>query len=93
MVNPTSHLPFIRFHLDELKFDGTNWQVAFTPRGIAWEPKQVKPVPDEEMRRIWKACGITVEPDDASVRMYWKMIEGGVRNYLIREYWSPGEKK
>jgi hypothetical protein len=79
--------------VDELKFDGKHWQIAFTPRGIAWEPKQVRPVPDEELRRIWKATGITMEPDEATVKKYWKLIEGGVRNYVIREYWSLDAKK
>ena len=86
-------LPYLRFHVDELRFDGNDWQIAFTPRGITWEAKQVRPVPDAEMRRIWKAQRITVAPDDASVKKYWKMIEGGVRDYLIREYWSLDTKK
>jgi hypothetical protein len=85
--------PYLRFHVDELKFDGANWQVAFTPRGVTWEPKQVRPVPDEEMRRIWKACSITVEPDVAAVKKYWTLIEAGVKNYLIREYWSLDANK
>jgi hypothetical protein len=79
--------------VDELKFDGANWQVAFTPRGITWEPKQVRPVPDLEMRRIWKASGITAEPEEPAVKKYWKLIEGGVKDYLIREYWSLEAKK
>jgi hypothetical protein len=86
-VNEPSHLPYLRFYVDELEFDGKDWQVAFTPRGIAWEPKQVRPVPDAEIRRIWKAYGMTVEPDHATVKRYWKLIEGSVKNYLIREYW------
>jgi hypothetical protein len=85
--------PYLRFHVDELRFDGCNWQVAFTPRGIDWEPKQVRPVPDEEMRRIWKAYGMTVEPDDASVKQHFRMIEGSVKNYLLREYWSLDRAK
>jgi hypothetical protein len=88
-----NYKPYLRFHVDELKFDGKDWQVAFTPRGIDWEPKQVRPVPNEEMRRIWKAYGITIEPDDASVKRYWKLIEDSVRNYLIREYWSLEAKR
>ena len=88
-----SHLPYLRFHPDEVRFDGKDWQVAFTARGIAWEPKQVRPVPDAEMRRIWKAYGIPVEMDDASVKKYWKMIEGSIKHYLIREYWKIDVKK
>jgi hypothetical protein len=88
-----NHTPYLRFHVDELRFDGTNWQVAFTPRGISWEPKQIRPLPDEELRRIWKAHGIMVEPDDETVKKHWKLIEGGVKNYLIREYWSLEAKK
>jgi hypothetical protein len=90
---PVSYLPYLRFHPDEVKFDGENWQVAFTPRGVTWEAKQVRPVPQAEMLRIWKAYGITVEPDDASVKKYWKLIEAGIKNYLLREYWSIDVKK
>jgi hypothetical protein len=90
---PVSNKPFLRFHPEETRFDGQAWQVAFTPRGIAWEPKQVRPVPDEEMRRIWKAYGIAVELDEVSVKKQWRLIEGSIKNYLIREYWSLDEKK
>ena len=86
-------LPYLRFHVDELKFDGQNWQVAFTPRGIAWEPKQVRPVPDSEMQRIWKQEKIPASLDGDSVKRYWLQIESGVKDYLIREYWSPDAKQ
>ena len=92
-MKPVSHLPYLRFHVEEVRFDGKDWQVAFTPRGIDWEPKQVRPVPDAEMRRIWKAYGISVEIEDASVRKYWRLIEGSIKNYLIREYWKLDRKK
>ena len=92
-MNHPSHLPYIRIHLDELQFDGKDWLVSFTPRGIAWEPRQVRPVPDMEIRRIWKAYGMTVEPDFATVKRYWKLVEGSVKNYLIREYWKMDLKK
>jgi hypothetical protein len=85
--------PYLRFHVDEVRFDGRDWMVAFTPRGITWEAKQARPVPDDEMRRIWKAEGVPVALDDGSVKQYWKQIENGVRDYLIREYWSLDGKK
>ena len=85
--------PYLRFHVEEVRFDGTEWQVAFTPRGIGWEDKQVRPVPDAEMRRIWTAEGAPGAMDDASVKKYWKQIENGVRDYLIREYWTLDSKK
>jgi len=79
--------------VEEVQFDGKDWQVAFTPRGIDWEPKQVRPVPDAEMRRIWKAYGIPVELEDGSIRKYWRLIEGSIKHYLIREYWKIDTKK
>ena len=85
--------PYLRFHVDEARFDGSDWLIAFTPRGITWEEKQVRPVPDSEVRRIWKAEGVPVSLDAESIKRYWAQIEGGVRAYLIREYWSPGPKK
>jgi hypothetical protein len=91
--NAVNYEPYLRFHVEEVRFDGKDWQVAFTPRGISWEPKQVRPVPDAELRRIWKAHGITAEIDDASLKKYWKQIEGSVKSYLIREYWSLDAKK
>jgi hypothetical protein len=85
--------PFLRFHPEETRFDGAVWQIAFTPRGVSWEPKQVRPVPVEEMRRIWKGYSITADFDEAGVKKYWKLIEGSVKNYLLREYWKLDEKK
>ena len=60
---------------------------------LDWEKKQVRPVPDAEMRRIWKANGIPVELDESNLKRYWKQLEGGVKAYLIREYWTLDEKK
>ena len=85
--------PYLRFHVDEMRFDGTDWQIAFTPRGIQWESKRTMPVPDAEMRKIWKAEGIPVVLDEANAKLYWKQVEGGVRDFLIREYWTLGETK
>ena len=85
--------PYLRFHVDEIWSDGRSWQIAFTPRGITWEAKQVRPVPDAEMQRIWKAEGVPVALDGDSVKKYWKQIENGVREYLIREYWTLDVKK
>ena len=78
--------------MDEVRFDGKDWQIAFTPRGIGWEDKQTRPVPDAEMRRIGSAEGVPVALDDASVKKYWKRIENGVRDFLIREYWTLEKK-
>ena len=80
--------PYLRFHVDEMRFDGNDWQIAFTPRGIEWESKRTRPVPDAEMRRIWKAENVPVALDEGNARLYWKQIEAGVRDFLIREYWS-----
>ena len=85
--------PYLRFHVDEIRFDGRSWLIAFTPRGITWEAKQVRPVPDTEMQRIWRAEGVPVGLDGDSVKKYWKQIESGVREYLIREYWTLDVKK
>jgi hypothetical protein len=85
--------PYLRFHVDEVRFDGKDWLIAFTPRGITWEEKQVRPVPDAEMQRIWKAENIPVALDNESVRRHWGQIENGVRSYLIREYWKLDAKK
>jgi hypothetical protein len=85
--------PYLRFHVEEVQFDGQNWQIAFTPRGIAWEAKQVRLVPDEEIRRLWKSEGVPVALELDSMKRYWKQIEGGVREYLIREYWTLDKKE
>ena len=85
--------PYLRVHVDEMRFDGNQWLIAFTPRGIEWEHKQTRPVPDAEMRRIWKVEGVPVALDDGSVKKYWKQIENGVKDFLIREYWSLDGKK
>jgi len=85
--------PYLRFHVDEVRFDGTEWQIAFTPRGIGWEDKQIRPVPDAKMRRIWSAESVPVALDEASVKKYWKQIENGVKDFLIREYWSLDKKQ
>jgi len=45
------------------------------------------------MQRIWKAEGVPVALDGDSVKKYWKQIENGVREYLIREYWTLDVKK
>jgi hypothetical protein len=76
-----------------MRFDGKDWLIAFTPRGIAWEEKKIRPVPDAEIRRIWRAEGIPVPLDSESIRKYWGQIEGGVKDYLIREYWSLDARK
>ena len=91
--NEVSDKPYLRFHVEELQFDGKDWQVAFTPRGIAWEEKRTRPVPDGELRRIWKEEGVPVPLGAESARKYWKQIESGVKDYLIREYWSLDAKK
>ena len=88
-----NYKPYLRFHVDETRFDGRNWLIAFTPRGIDWEPKQLRSVPDEEMRRIWKAEGAPVALDEQSAKRYWAQIEDRVRDYLIREYWALEKKK
>ena len=85
--------PYLRFHVEEVQFDGQNWQVAFTPRGITWEAKQVRPVPDEEMRKVWKAEGVPADLNLENAKKYWKQIENGIRDYLIREYWTLDAKK
>jgi hypothetical protein len=85
--------PYLRFHVEELRFDGESWWVAFTPRGITWEPKQFRPVPDLEMRRIWEVEKVPVSLDEKSLARYWKQIEGRVSEYLIREYWTLEKQK
>ena len=85
--------PYLRFHAEEVRFEGSEWLVSFTPRGIEWEEKRVRPVPDSEMQRIWKEEGVPVPLDGDSIRKYWKQIEAGVKDYLIREYWSLDAKK
>jgi hypothetical protein len=85
--------PYLRFHVDDVRFERDQWLIAFTPRGIGWEDKQTRPVPDAEMRRIWSTEGVPVALSDASVKKYWKQIENGVRDFLIREYWSIDGKK
>ena len=85
--------PYLRFHVDEVRFDGTEWQIAFTPRGIGWEDKPIRPVPDAEMRRIWGAESVPVALDEVNVKKYWKRIENGVKDFLIREYRSLDKKQ
>jgi len=89
-VRPT---PYLRFHVEEVQFDGRDWLIAFTPRGIAWEQKKTRPMPDSEMRRIWKAERIPVTLDGESVKKFWAQIENRVKEYMIREYWSLDAKK
>ena len=85
--------PHLRFHVEEVRLEGNAWLVSFTPRGIDWEAKQVRPVPDSEIERIWKEEGVPVPLDGESIRKFWKQIESGVKEYLIREYWSLEAKK
>ena len=85
--------PYLRFHVDEMRFEGDEWLISFTPRGIDWEDKRVRPVPDSEMQRIWKAEHVPVALDGESIKKYWKQIEDGVKEYLIRHYWRLDVKK
>ena len=85
--------PYLRFHVDELRFDGKDWQVAFTPRIVGWGEKQVRPVPDAEMQKIWKGYAMNTVLDEDSVKRYWRQIEGSVKAFLLREYWGPDAKK
>jgi hypothetical protein len=85
--------PYLRFHVDEVRLEGKDWQIPFTPRVITWEAKQTRLVPEAEMRRIWKAERVPVALDEVSIKKFWKQIENGVKDYLIREYWSLDEKK
>ena len=88
-----NYKPYLRFHTEELRFDGESWWVAFTPRGITWEPKQIRPVPDLEMRRTWEIEKVPVPLDEKSIARYWKQIESRVSAYLIREYWTLEKQK
>ena len=88
-----NYKPYLRFHAEEVRFDGKDWQIAFTPRGVGWEDKMTRPIPQSEMQQIWRAAGITAALDDDNVRTYWRQIENGVRDFLIREYWSLDGKK
>jgi hypothetical protein len=36
---------------------------------------------------------VPVPFDGDSIRKYWKQIESGVKEYLVREYWSLEAKK
>ncbi len=45
------------------------------------------------MQRIWKEEGVPVPLDGENVKKYWKQIQSGVKDYLIREYWNLEAKK